>query len=312
MKKIASVFALAASMNLHAGTIEDDAGRKVEMPDEVQKVVGGHDALITLSLYELGFDVVGTFGRKDPVSGDWSVFGLKEIFNVTAKEAGMSPIGSYDGPDMEGMKKLSPDLIVLPEGTEAQADMLEDIAPVFIQNTFSNGVYGLSAQREMAERFGAHDKHDKLQSEYEARVADIRSRLPFNPEEKEFVAVIVLDQINVANGLSGMMQTMTDLGFKQPKWLKDAGFLVPLSPERIADIDTDLLLMMPAYVLPDRSEKITRGLLDKLAPGWELAIEADNKGNMIMADSLHLVTPTYAAAHNTLDLIEKHYGLNKK
>lgn len=312
MKKITSVFAIAAvSMNLQAGIIEDDAGREVEMPNEIQKVVGGHDALITLSLYELGFDVVGTIGRKDPVSGDWSVFGLKEIFNVNAEEAGMSPIGSYDGPDLEGMRKLSPDLIVLPEGTEAQADMFKDIAPVFVQNTYSDGVFGLSAQRKMAERFGAHEKHAKLQAEYEARVADIRARLPFNPEEKEFVAVIVLDQISVANGLSGMMQTMTDLGFKRPKWLKDAGFVVPLSPERIADIDTDLLLMLPAYVLPDRSEKTTRALLDKLAPGWELAIEADNNGNMIMTDSLPLVTPTYAAAHNTLDLIENHYGLNK-
>ena len=303
----ASIAALA--MSAHAEQMTDDVGRTVDVPDEINTVIGLHDAIISVPLYELGFDVVGSHGRQDPVSGEWTVFGLEKLFDTTYQEAGIANIGGYDGTDLEVVKKLAPDLIVGYEGGEEEAAMLESIAPVFLQRSFTGDVFGLSAERAMANRFGKTAEFEALEATYMERVNDIKARLPYDPATKEYVAVVIFDQMNVMNGLSGMMQAISDLGFQQPQWVQDfeeTGFMVPLSPEEIGKLDSDLVVIMPGYSDADQSEAAARAKLDGIAPGWDKFLKAEADGNILFTASNPTMAPSFASATLALDALEAH------
>lgn len=290
-------------------TIKDDAGRDVTFPENLERVIGLHDATVTLPLYELGFDVVGSHGRNDPASGEWEIFGLQKLFGKSAEEAGIANIGGYQSTDLETIKKLNPQLIVGYEGSEKEAELLEQVAPVFVQRSFTGDVIGNSAQVEMAERFGATDRLEELQKTYNARIEQIKAKLPYDPATKEYTAVIVFDQINVLNGLSGIVQAFADLGFKQPKWVAEynqKGFMVPLSPEEIGKIDSDVVVVMPGYSDADQSEAGTRAKLDAIAPGWDKFMKGGNSDEILITPSLPMMTPTFASAHAALDVLEPH------
>ena len=311
MKRLlTSVAAMAfAATTATAEVLVDDAGREVNIPTKVIRVIGTHDAIISLPLFELGFNVVGAWMRDDPRTGEKVLLGLKEMFDTTPAEQGITNIGGYDGSDLEVIKQLQPDLIVTYEGGEEQAEMMEEIAPVFVQRSFTGDTFGLSGLKVMAERFGAMEKYNELNDAYLARVEEVRAGLPFDPAEKTYAAIIIFDQMTVANGLSGAIQAVTDLGFQQPQWVKDfeqTGFTVPLSAEKIDMVQEDFVILMPGYSDPDQSEEATRAKMDSIAPGWDRFLKPEQ--GIMFANSVKGITPTFAAANYTLDLIEAHFA----
>jgi iron complex transport system substrate-binding protein len=309
MKHFLPILIAIVAMPALAETVTDDGGRDVAMPDKIERVIGLHDAIITAPLYELGFDVVGSNGRENPSSGEWELFGFQRIFGTTAREAGIANIGGHNAIDLEVVHALAPDLIVTTEGSEKQAEMLEIIAPVYQQRSFTGDVYGISAEASMATRFGTQEKFDTLHAVYMERVADIRNRLPYDPAERTYTAIMVFDEMNVMNGLSGLMQATADLGFQQPEWVKkyeQTGFLVPLSPEELDRIDSDLVMILPGYSNADQSAGATRALMDGIAPGWDRFLQAEVNGNVLFMEVTPILTPTVASAHLALDALEAH------
>lgn len=300
---------MASSASAADKTVTDDAGRDITFPAKLDRVIGLHDALATLPLYELGFTVVGSSGRNNPTTGEWEIFGLKPLFGKTAKDVGIANIGGYQSTDLELVKKLDPQLIVGYEGNQKAVELLEQVAPVFVQQSFSGDVFGNSAQLVMAERFGAEAKLAELQAAYLARVEEVKAKLPYDPRTKEYVAIIVFDQLTVLNGLSGLVQALQDLGFQQPQWVKDyqeKGFMFVLSSEEIGKVNSDLVIVMAGYTDADRSVEEARKKLDKIAPGWEKFINGGRTDNILFTTSEEMMTPTFASAHAALDVIEAH------
>lgn len=278
-------------------TIVDDAGRTVEVPDKIQRVIATHDAVVRLPLYELGVPVVGVWMRTDPATGEHVVLGLRELYDTTAEEVDMTNIGGQDGTDLEVIKQLKPDLIVATEGELELANVLGAIAPVFIQKTYTDDVFGISAIQEMAERFDAMEKYEVLNEAYKEQVTKVESIIPFDPSDKTYSILLIFDQINGANGLSGAIQAITDLGFQQPLWVKDfqeKGFIVPVSSEQIGLIKEDLVVIMNGYAEEDRSENVARGKLDRIASGWDWFLQPEQ--GVLFVDSNQVITPTFAAS----------------
>lgn len=311
MKMLKSLAALAVLASPALAEIRtDDAGREVDLPPRIETAVGLHDAIITLPLYELGVKVLGSHGRPTGEEGKVEVFGLQELFGVTSEEAGIANIGGYDGVDLEVIRQLAPDVIVGSEGNAEQAEAMSGAAPFYVQRSFTGDVYGLSGLRAMAEAFGRMPEYEALEATYQARVAEVKAALPFDPAEKTYVGIILFDQMMVANGLSGMVQAMHDLGFQHPQWVQDlgqSGFLVPLSSEKLDIVESDLIILLPGYSDPDQSEANTRAMMDKIAPGWDRVLDAGADGNVIFTPSVPMVTPTFASATRALDVIEAFY-----
>ncbi|MEM9605032.1 MAG: ABC transporter substrate-binding protein [Pseudomonadota bacterium] len=305
-----TVLSLVASP-LHAEIIVDDAGRDVDVPQPLTRVIGTHDVVIGLPLYELGLTPVGVWMRKHPTTGEDIVMGLDRLFNTTASEAGITNIGGYDGTDLEVIKQLEPELIVVTESSEEQIAVLESVAPVFVQRSYSGDVFGLSAVKVMASRFGLQSNYDALHAAYRARIDRVRAQLPFDPASKTLSVIFLWDQLHVANGLSGLMQALGDLGFQTPDWVKahgERGFMAPLSSEDLGLIQEDFVIFGNGYGQGDTTEGAARAKLDKIAPGWDRFIQPSL--GVAFFDAELTITPTFASAHAALDAIEAHFGLD--
>lgn len=307
---ILTVLVLSLVTPLSAETITDDFGRDVEFPVPPQRVIGIHDTLITLPLYEVGVNVVGSRMRANPQTGEYEIWKFDDIFGMTTAASGIETISSSDSIDLELIKSLDPDLIVVDETAFAQVPILESIAPVFVQQVFSGDAFGLSPLRQMAERFGAMDRYNELHSEYIERVDNIRANLDFDPTEKTFLVVLVSDQIMVANGMSGAMQAIADLGFQQPDWLTETGTrapMVPVSTERIDMLEADFLIVSGGMGATASDEEWAKSALSTLAPGWDRFLQPEL--GIAYGDASELSTTTFYSAHRMLDLIEAHFGL---
>lgn len=294
---------------LRAEVITDDAGRQVDVPIPPQRVIATMDLIITLPLVELGINVVGSTTRINPNTGIAEIWNFETIFGMTPQEAGIQSITGSDGIDLERVQALDPDLIIIFEAAVQQIPVLEPIAPVFVQNAISDEVFGLSSMRSMAERFGAMERYNALEAEYLARVEDIKSKLDFDPSDKTFLAVLVTDQVMVANGISGATQAIADLGFQWPEWLEkgERAPLVPVSPERIDLLQADMLFMSGGFGPMTGDEATIRDAMSKLAPGWDRFVKPDL--GIAFSSAEEIGTVTFYSAHRMLDIIEAHFEL---
>ncbi len=301
--------ASSAESSVEMKTLTDDAGRNVKVPVKPKAIAGGHDAIVTLPLYELGLPVIASLTRKDPATGETTVFGLKEIFGVTAKQAGIQNVAGYQDIDVEKVRALGVDLYIGTEGSEKTANKFKGVAPYFIQNSYSK-VSGNANQKILAERFGAMDKWNELNDKYQKRLTEVKAKLPFDPSTKTYIGVIMFDKLSVGNSIGGVNQAMEDLGFQKADWLtgeKNLGFMVPVAPEEIEKIDQDIVFMMAGYSFPDRSPANTRKLVRAYAPGWEKFLKAATENRIIFVDSMFTVTPTFASNMYILDQLEQYY-----
>ncbi len=294
-------------------TLTDDAGQHLSVPVKPKAILAGHDAVIALPLYELGLPVVASTMRKDPETGESTLFGLTEIYGVTTDQAGITNASGDGGYDLnsEVARKLQVDLIIASEGTEKMAAKFAKIAPYFVQKSYSAGVVGNSNQKVLAERFGAMDKWNELNNKHQQRLEEVRSKLPVDPGTQTFIGVITFDKVNIGNTIGGVMQVMLDLGFKRADWLENnpkAGFMLPIAPEEIKKLDQDIVFMMAGYSFPDRSKEFTRELVSKYAPGWDKFLDAAKEDRIIYLDSMYAVTPTFASNMYVLDELEKHFA----
>lgn len=310
IKSLTFGLALMASPAL-AETITDDLGRPVALPDQIERVVTLHDGLLAVPLHELGLDVVASAGRPGP-DGSMVIAGFETLFGTTAKDEGIAYIGGYSGYDLELIKSLAPDLIIGAEIHAEQVDAMAAIAPFVIQQSFTGDVYGNSAVKVMAERLGRMAQYEALDAAYQARLAEVKAALPFDPAGKTYAAVLAFDQINMLDGQSGMVQALNDLGFERPDWvaaLERRGFLAPISPEQAMNLlEVDLLFLMAGFNLRDQSEASTRAQLDKIVPGWDQMLKTGEGSNVIFTDSLPMVVPSFASAMHALDVVEAHYA----
>ncbi|WEX08014.1 ABC transporter substrate-binding protein [Chelativorans sp. AA-79] len=316
MRKLVTTMAvmLLATTAAFAQTREviDDAGRTVQIPEKPQRIIAMHEALIALPLIELGFDVIGVYGRADDGASIYDVDFIKSVFgdDPSLQIGGIGPVGDID---LEKLRALKPDLIVGMGRQLAQSEILSAIAPVYLQTTMAGSESGFSIEEQLAKAFGRTAVFDVKRASYLERVEEVRASLPEDPRGKTYLAIIVFDQISAVRDVSGAIQAIRDLGYEPYDWAnrvtnepaKSRGFAVPLSSEEFALLDPDLLVIMNSYMSADHSEGGIRARLDAIAPGWSRFMRAAKEDQIVFLNSAEVATPTIRSALHTLAAFEE-------
>ncbi len=287
-------------------TVQDDAGRTVTVPINPTSIISSHDAIITITLIELGLPVTGSYMRKEKTTNNVTIFGLKELFGKEVSDYGIHHVSGGKEMDFEAIRALNPDLYLGHEGAQKHEKNFEGIAPIYIVK--SRKSKGNETEYLIAKRFNKLDKYNELNATYQQRLSEVRAKLPFDPSTKTYVDVSISDKISAVNYIGGINKVMNNLGFKTPGWLKDTTGRVDVSPEELKKIDVDLVFMSSMYFKENRNNADTDMAMSKVAPGWEKFMKAKKENRIIYYDSYKTLTPTFASAMNTLDYLEKYYA----
>lgn len=287
-------------------TLTDDAGRVVTVPVHPMRIISGHDAILSTVLLELGLPIKGSTMRKDTTTGKFTIFGIKELFGTTVEEQGITYVGGRKGLEFETIRSLNPDLFIGYEGMQKYEDKFKGIAPVFINASRKSS--GNETEYLIAKRFGKLDTYNALDAKYQARLAQVKAKLPFDPTTKTYVDVLISDKITAMNYIGGINKVMNDLGFKTPDWLAGTVGRAGVAPEQLSKIDVDVVFMSTMYFKADRKDEDTDNALDKVAPGWQKFMKAKRENRIVYYDSYYTLSPTFASAMNVLDYLEAHFA----
>lgn len=308
---LTSILLGLGSVNAQQRTVTDHIGRVVSIPDQPKRVVSLIEPLITVPLMEMGVNVIASQARTDDGGTLLANDFLKETLGIKAKDIGLAGTGAIGQLDIEKLRELKPDLIIGTEADAAQVDVLSNIAPVFLQRSRTNEVYGYLPQRDLSQIVGKEEEFAKLEQAYLKRVEAIKSSLAEADKQKTFVAFIVLDQLNIISNMTGAVQAMKDLGFHKldiqghgERTGKGRGFVVPFSSEEFPRLNPDLLIIMNSIVRPDQGEEAVRKRLDEISPGWDRFLKPAKENRVLYLDAAKVVTPSIASANHALDAFE--------
>ncbi|SMX51064.1 ABC transporter substrate-binding protein [Actibacterium lipolyticum] len=306
----ALLMALPAAADPQQHDVTDATGRTVTIPDTSTRIVVLHEPMLGLPLFDLGIEVLGSYGRSDDGQVMTAVNFPQTVLGERAPAHPPAGIGPFGNIDLEKLRALKPDLIL---GTEYDADKaarLSSVAPVYLQNTGTGRVRGIETQAALAALLGHQDAFETRRSQYDARLERTREALPFDPKGKSYLAVIIHDQINLVGEMSGMVQAIEDLGLHRDT-LTGAGainglgsnFAAPISAESFMRLNPDVLIVMNSYMNEARDAPAIRDRLDKIAPGWARFLKPAREGRVLFLDSARVTTPTLASAEHTLDAV---------
>lgn len=300
---------LAAGTSLAgARVLTDDAGRKITIPETIDRIVVMHEPLLGLPLMDLGLSPVGSYGRDEHGRTLTAVDFIDTVLGEgREKPKGIGAVGQID---LERLRALDPDLII---GTERDIDKVEQLsalAPVYLQKVSTGKARGFSVEAELAEVVGAEQAFAERKQAYLGRVATLR-KTAAPKEGATYLALIVHDQINLVGDMSGAIQAIEDIGYRRlpldglsPGAGLGSTFSLPLNAESFGRLDPDILVIMNSYAGKDRSEAAIRARLDKLLPGWDRFLKPVRDGRVLFLDSGAVATPTVASAEHTLDAFE--------
>lgn len=262
------------------------------VPMNPQRIVA-LDSFFTLTpLVEFGAPVVGamTLSEDVPYPG------------LTAEEsAGIENIGTTT-PNLESIAALKPDLIIGVDFAEAPYEQLSQIAPTVILDTSS---LDWKAQHlALGEATGRVEAAQAGIAEYEARVAELKERLPdltvsFISNSGETPLVYLSGDQAWAP-----IRIMDDLGIKRPEREYGDDFALSLSPELLPEVKGDVLLYTAGYPgMDDPSRERMSEWLD--SPLWQ-EIPAVGAGRAYQVDGgCWEVFGGLRSANCVLDEIEK-------
>jgi iron complex transport system substrate-binding protein len=292
-------------------TVTDDAGRSVTVPEDPQRIVVLHEPALGVPIADLGLAPVGSYGRGDDGATLMAVDFYDVILGPRAPDPMPKGIGALGNIDLEKLRALNPDLIIGTEYDKDKTELFSAIAPIYLQNSSTGLVRGFSPTKALAGLLGREEEFQARKAEYQARLDQVRSELPFNPEGRTYLALFLTDQVNAVGEMSGAVQAIEDLGYKRLELDKVgaiSGFgstlLVPISPEIVGRLDPDLLIVMSTFTAKERGEAAIQAALTRIVPGWERFLKPAREGRILYLDSAQVTTPSIASAERTLDAFE--------
>jgi iron complex transport system substrate-binding protein len=287
-----------------SGPTVDTKFGAIEIPADPQKVValGWGDAETALAL---GVQPVG--------ASDWVEFGGKGVGPWAEDLYDKAPeIIETMEPDYEAIAALEPDVILdtNSSGEQERYDRLSEIAPtVGVPKGGDNYLTTMDQQVDLvSEALGKKDEGDKLLKDLDKTYAEAREAHPEFKDKSVTVAAKTADGWGAYVEESARVQFMEQLGFKQSKKvaaMKGDGFSVPVSEEKLDDLDADLLMMFPIYV---EDSDITKNAAFKRIPavkdGHSLVF-TDKQDDLRQAFSLNSVLSAKYAAEELPDELGK-------
>ncbi|MGR3491221.1 MAG: ABC transporter substrate-binding protein [Shimia sp.] len=281
----------SAAVAQETRSVTDDLGRTVEVPADPQRIVVLHDKNLGTPLIELGVIPVGSHGRETSAGEPF----IRGSITVTGYDFDNSDIAYMGGnpADVETIAATRPDLILTSTWQNADVDQLSAIAPTVVVDTTARGTIGVFPL--LAEATSTEDALARLETRYEAQIAQIRRLVP--TEE------ITVSKLQAAGEDLFVQHTYSALG----KVLRDAGFQFPdavnaipeggverWSAERIQDLDADVIFMT---YRTDREQvpQDARDAVEALVPGWCDLLHACREDQLVILPRAEATSASYDA-----------------
>lgn len=269
----------------------------IEVPKDPKKVVavGWGDAETALAL---GVQPVG--------ASDWVEFGGKGVGPWAEDLYDQAPeIIATMEPDYEAIAALEPDLILdtNSSGEQKRYDRLSEIAPtVGVPEGGDNYLTTMDQQVDLvSQALGKDDEGKKLLKDLDQTFEEAAKAHPEFDGKSVTVAAKTADGWGAYVEASSRVQVMERLGFTQSEKIdegKAEGFSVPVSEEKLNDLDADVLLTFPIYI-PDTDVTDDEGYqrIPAVEDGRSLVF-TDEMQDLRQAFSLNsILSAKYAAEH---------------
>lgn len=305
-----STVLLAISATAEAREVVDTMGRTVDIPDHPERVVVMSEPAIAIPMIELGVNPIGSFGRADDGTYQVGADFIDTLFGPNQKKP--QGIGNNRQVDLEKLYSMKPDLII---GTEFDVDkvkQLSTVAPVYMQHYTTGHLDNFVIEENLANLFGKGTTFQTLKEKYLEDVQETKKQLPESLENKTYLPVIIMDQINIVGEGIGVSQPLNDLGMKpfevsNDKTHSDASpkIVLPISAETFGSLNPDILVVIINWGAPDKSIEATNEALNKLVPGWETYMKPAREGRVIYLDGSKVFTPSFLSARYTLGEVRK-------
>ncbi|MBI0162753.1 ABC transporter substrate-binding protein [Bartonella sp. M0283] len=305
-----STVLLAISATAEAREVVDTMGRTVDIPDHPKRVVVMSEPAIAIPMIELGVNPIGSFGRADDGTYQVGADFIDTLFGPNQKKP--QGIGNNRQVDLEKLYSMKPDLII---GTEFDVDkvkQLSTVAPVYMQHYTTGHLDNFVIEENLAKLFGKETTFQTLKEKYFEDVQETKKQLPESLENKTYLPVIIMDQINIVGEGIGVSQPLNDLGMKpfevsNDKTHSDGSpkIVLPISAETFGSLNPDILVVIINWGAPDKSVEATKEALNKLVPGWETYMKPAREGRVIYLDGSKVFTPSFLSARYTLGEVRK-------
>ena len=253
--------------------------------------------LLAISATAEAREVVDTMGRTVdiPDHPERVVVMSEPAIAIPMIELGVNPIGSFGRAD---------------DGTyQVGADFIDTL---FGPNQKKPQGIGNNRQVDLAKLFGKETTFQTLKEKYLEDVQETKKQLPESLENKTYLPVIIMDQINIVGEGIGVSQPLNDLGMKpfevsNDKTHSDGSpkIVLPISAETFGSLNPDILVVIINWGAPDKSVEATNEALNKLVPGWETYMKPAREGRVIYLDGSKVFTPSFLSARYTLGEVRK-------
>ncbi len=217
-----------------------DATRTVTHAMGITKITGTPKRVVVLDTGELDSAValgVKPVGAVEAIAGD----GLPAYLGDAVK--GIELVGTIEQPNVEAIAALRPDLILSSKVRhEAIYDQLARVAPT----VFSEEV-GVTWKENFAlhaRALGQADKAGRLQAEYEDKAGELGAALgEKRADTRVSVVRSVGDEVRIYLKANFLGTILDDAGLPRPKAQDKDEFSETATPERIPDLDGDLMIL---------------------------------------------------------------------
>lgn len=305
-----STVLLAISATAEAREVVDTMGRTVDIPDHPERVVVMSEPAIAVPMIELGVNPIGSFGRADDGTYQVGADFIDTLFGPNQKKP--QGIGNNRQVDLEKLYSMKPDLIIGIEFDIDKIKQLSTVAPVYMQHYTTGHLDNFAIEENLAKLFGKETTFQTLKEQYLEDVQETKKQLPESLENKTYLPVIIMDQINIVGEGIGVSQPLNDLGMKpfevsNDKTHSDGSpkIVLPISAETFGSLNPDILVVIINWGAPDKSIEATNEALNKLVPGWATYMKPAREGRVIYLDGSKVFTPSFLSARYTLGEVRK-------
>ncbi len=269
----------------------DDVGRVVDIPANPQRIASLHDLYFSVPLIELGVRPVGSHGRIVE-GGQPFMRSAKMMTGVDFDNSDIAFLGNGVDIDPEIIAAAEPDLIIL--SANQKPETYEQIAPTVLLDFNVSDKFELYDR--LAEVTGTQDRLDLLKTRYQLQIEQLRSVV-----EAETISVNVIaavqGQVRSYRHFAALGRVLDEAGFAQPDALKDIAYgqFADFSPERLEDMDADLILV--SYRAEEgETAQDAYDQLEALVPGFCNFLTACQNGRLIAIPR----DETFAASYSAL------------
>ncbi|WLT09474.1 ABC transporter substrate-binding protein [Bartonella apihabitans] len=305
-----STVLLAISATAEAREVVDTMGRTVDIPDHPERVVVMSEPAIAVPMIELGVNPIGSFGRADDGTYQVGADFIDTLFGPNQKKP--QGIGNNRQVDLEKLYSMKPDLIIGIEFDIDKIKQLSTVAPVYMQHYTTGHLDNFAIEENLAKLFGKETTFQSLKQQYLEDVQETKKQLPESLENKTYLPVIIMDQINIVGEGIGVSQPLNDLGMKSFEVSNDKThsdgspkIVLPISAETFGSLNPDILVVIINWGAPDKSIEATNEALNKLVPGWATYMKPAREGRVIYLDGSKVFTPSFLSARYTLGEVRK-------